>query len=461
MSKDHLSGARRPAVAGLFYPGDPATLARDIRGYLEEPREPNFRAGFPKAIIAPHAGYMYSGPVAASAYALLKSARGTVRRVVLLGPCHRVAARGLALPGVSAFETPLGRVPVDEDAIAVLKDLPQVVTQVAAHAEEHSLEVHVPFLQSVLGDFKLVPLAVGFASVQDVAEVIERLWGGPETLVVVSSDLSHYLPYREANRIDRATVDAILAYRTDIEHDQACGATPVIGLLLAAKKHGLQPELLDLRNSGDTAGGRDRVVGYASIAFWEPAQAGYDETHGRTLVGLARAGIASALSGSAAPKTAGTPWLAEHRATFVTLTNGGDLRGCIGTLEAHRPLGVDVVENALAAAFRDPRFPQVTARELDAIQVEVSLLSSPGAIEFEDHDDLVAQIVPGLDGLILAADGRRGTFLPQVWETLRDPDQFLAHLKQKAGLSPATPTRRCQVWRYRVMKWKELEFKAQ
>ena len=272
----------------MFYPGDAATLARDIRAYLEEPREPGFRPGFPKAVIAPHAGYMYSGSVAASAYALLKSARGTVNRVVLLGPCHRVAARGLALPGVSAFETPLGRVPIDEDAVAALKGMPQVVTQPVAHAQEHSLEVQVPFLQEVLGEFKLVPLAVGFASAQDVADVIEKLWGGPETLIVISSDLSHYHPYREATAIDRATVESILAYRTDIEHEQACGATPVTGLLIAAKKHGLLSELLDLRNSGDTAGGRDRVVGYASIAFWEPAQVGYGDEHGRTLVGLAR-----------------------------------------------------------------------------------------------------------------------------------------------------------------------------
>jgi len=277
---------------------------------------------------------------------------------------------------------------------------------------------------------------------------------------VISSDLSHYHPYREATAIDRGTVESILAYRTDIEHEQACGATPVSGLLIAAKKHGLLPELLDLRNSGDTAGGRDRVVGYASIAFWEPAQAGYGDEHGRTLVGLARSGIVSAL-GCAAPTTAGDPWLSEHRATFVTLTKNGDLRGCIGSLEAHRPLGVDVVENARAAAFRDPRFPQVTAREIDAIQVEVSLLSQPSALEFADHDDLVAQLAPGLDGLILAAEGRRGTFLPQVWESLPEPEQFLAHLKQKAGLSPSTPTRRCQVWRYRVLKWKESEFKVQ
>ncbi len=459
MSTVATQPVRRPAVAGMFYPGDAAALARDIRGYLQEPREPTFRAGFPKAVIVPHAGYIYSGSVAASAYSLLRSARGTVKRVVLLGPCHRVAARGLALPGAAAFETPLGRVPIDERAVAELADLPQVVSHPAAHAQEHSLEVQVPFLQEVLGDFRLVPLAVGFAAVEDVAAVIGRLWGGPETLIVVSSDLSHYHPYRQAVAIDRSTVDAILAYRTDIEHDQACGATPVIGLLIAAKARGLVPELLDLRNSGDTAGGRDRVVGYASIAFWEPSQAGYGDEHGRTLVGLARSGIASALGAGAEPAVPGDPWLAEHRATFVTLTKGGSLRGCIGTLEAHRPLGVDVVENARSAAFRDPRFPRVAADELASLQVEVSLLSHPSAIEFADHDDLVAQLVPGADGLILAAEGRRGTFLPQVWESLPDPEQFLAHLKQKAGLAPSIPTRRCQVWRYRVLKWKESEFR--
>jgi len=192
-----------------------------------------------------------------------------VTRVVVLGPTHRVAVRGLALPAAARFETPLGSIEVDGAAIERLGTLPQVVVSAEAHAREHSLEVHLPFLQSVLGDFKLVPLAVGDATPEEVAAVLEVLWGGPETLIVVSSDLSHYLPYREAQRIDQETCAAILALRTDLTHEQACGATPVSGLALAAQRKGLRSELLDLRNSGDTAGDRSRVVGYASFAFHE------------------------------------------------------------------------------------------------------------------------------------------------------------------------------------------------
>jgi AmmeMemoRadiSam system protein A len=222
----------------------------------------------------------------------------------------------------------------------------------------------------------------------------------------------------------------------------------------------LRPELLDLRNSGDTAGGAGRVVGYASLAFWEGDRSAYGEDHGRTLLKLARGGIVSALRGQdgAAVESAPEPWLGEHRATFVTLKQAGELRGCVGTLEARRPLGADVDANARAAALSDPRFAPLTVRDLDGIEVEVSVLSSPTRILFADHHELVAQLRPGVDGLILAAAEQRGTFLPQVWEQLPDPETFLAHLKRKAGLTEEFPTRRCTVWRYQVRKWSEREF---
>lgn len=443
-------------MAGLFYPDDPASLAREVEGFLDAPREPVLRPGFPKAILVPHAGYAYSGPIAGSAYALLRPARGIVRRVVVLGPCHRVAVRGLALPGVAAFDTPLGRVPIDLEAVARLADLPQVSVHRETHAREHSIEVQLPFLQAVLGDFTLVPFVVGRATAAEVAQVMDRLWGGPETLFVISSDLSHYLRYEEARTVDRETVETMLAGRTDIDHDRACGATPAVGLLEAARSHGLVPELLDLRSSGDTAGDRDRVVGYAAIAFWQPGQASYGKTHGDVLVSIARGAISSALGAGAEAKPQ-APWLAEHRASFVTLQRDGDLRGCIGSLEAWRPLGEDVASNARGAALRDPRFPPVTLPELASIRVEISLLSSPSPMVFADHDDLIAQLRPGLDGLLLMSGGRRGTFLPQVWESLPDPEEFLAHLKVKAGLSASTPSSHCRVWRYRVWKWKEQE----
>ena len=258
---------RPAAVADMFYPGQPATLAGDIAAMLRaaEPRP----CLAPKALIVPHAGYIYSGPIAASAYASLTPLHAQIRKVVLLGPTHRVAVRGLALPESTVFDTPLGSVPVDTALERKLLELHQVQRNEAAHALEHSIEVQLPFLQSVLDDFTLLPLAVGMASDGDVAEVLDLVWGGPETLIVISSDLSHYHPYAEAQRIDQATARQIVALQPLANHEQACGATPVNGLLLCAQRRGLYPHLLDLRNSGDTAGDRARVVGYGAFAFSE------------------------------------------------------------------------------------------------------------------------------------------------------------------------------------------------
>lgn len=253
----------------MFYPGTQAELARNIAELLGAAASVAPERPVPKAIIAPHAGYIYSGPIAASVYALLAPARQTITRVVLLGPTHRVAVRGLALPGVAAFATPLGAVEIDTQAVAALAKLPQMCVSAEAHALEHSLEVHIPFLQTVLERFTLVPLAVGRADAPAVAEVIDQLWGGTETLIVVSSDLSHYLPYRDAQAVDRATAKAILGLAPEISHEQACGATPVTGLNYTARRRGLRPELIDLRNSGDTAGDKQRVVGYGAFAFYE------------------------------------------------------------------------------------------------------------------------------------------------------------------------------------------------
>jgi hypothetical protein len=244
-------------------------LRRELRGLLAGAalRSDVWREASPKALIVPHAGYLYSGPIAASAYALLATLRERVHRVVLLGPTHRVAVAGLALPGVSAFETPLGLVPLDQEAMEALGSFPQVSINPAVHALEHSLEVQLPFLQMVLDEFCLVPLAVGSASPEAVAEVLEALWGGPETLLIVSSDLSHYLPYHQAQELDGRTSGSITTLQLLSSHEQACGATPVNGLLLAARKHQLKAQLLDLRNSGDTAGDRHSVVGYGAFAF--------------------------------------------------------------------------------------------------------------------------------------------------------------------------------------------------
>jgi len=257
---------RPPVVAGMFYPADPRQLAHEVQGFLAKAHPQTLT---PKALIAPHAGYIYSGAIAASAYSTLKDTAPRIRRVVLLGPTHRVAIQGLALPDAEAFDTPLGLVKLDKEAMRVIAHLPQVALSSEAHALEHSLEVQLPFLQSVLDDFTLLPLAVGMATAEEVAEVLEVVWGGDETLIVISSDLSHYLPYTIAQQVDTKTAEDIVHLRQPIAHDQACGGTPINGLILAARKHHLKPHLLDLHNSGDTAGSRDRVVGYAAFAFTE------------------------------------------------------------------------------------------------------------------------------------------------------------------------------------------------
>src|SRR5882724_5421443 len=259
----------RPATcAGRFYPADPTELRQMVKNLLASAKTPDGPA--PKAIIAPHAGYDYSGPVAASAYACLQSARDTIKRVVLIGPAHYDEFVGLATSSAEAFSTPLGSVSVDADAISELRLLPQVKVFDQAHEPEHCLEVHLPFLQTILDAFALVPLLVGDAADQEVAEVLAALWGGPETCMVVSSDLSHYHDYQTAKAADEETSLVIEGLRGEqLDGSQACGARPIRGLLQLARERGLRPRCVDLRNSGDTAGRRDRVVGYGAFVFVE------------------------------------------------------------------------------------------------------------------------------------------------------------------------------------------------
>ncbi|MEK7245167.1 MAG: AmmeMemoRadiSam system protein A, partial [Pseudomonadota bacterium] len=384
----------------------------------------------------------------------LAPARGRITRVVLLGPCHRVPVRGLALSGATAFASPLGEVPLDREMCARLAELLQVEVSDASHAHEHSLEVHLPFLQVVLGNFALVPLAVGDASEAEVAEVLERAWGGPETLIVVSSDLSHYLSYDAARALDAATCAAIEHLDgAAIGRDQACGRVPVKGLLALARKRGLGVVTADLRNSGDTAGPRDRVVGYGSWLFFEDESGPAKDNekgdalgatramlgfHGRALIDIAANSIAHGIMHDQ-PFPIQLDTVAEDLradgAAFVTLKRNGHLRGCIGSAEAHRPLAADVAENAYRSACHDPRFPRLTQAECDGLDLSVSVLTSPEPIDFRDQADLLAQLRPGTDGLIIADGRARALYLPSVWEQLPEAKNFLAQLKLKAGMA--------------------------
>lgn len=260
---------RPAAVAGAFYPADPGELRSSVEAALRGADGPTSQASAPKAIVVPHAGYVYSAPIAATAFGQIAPAAERIRRVVLVGPSHRVPVSGLAVSGADAFETPLGEVALDDELRALALGQPVVEVDDRAHALEHSLEVQLPFLQVVLGEgFELLPLVAGLCPAGDVADVLDAVWGGPETLIVISTDLSHYHPHAEASSLDRKTAAAVVAGRVDNVNDlDACGATGLRGIMSAAGRHGLRTELLDLRTSGDTAGDRIRVVGYGAFAL--------------------------------------------------------------------------------------------------------------------------------------------------------------------------------------------------
>ena len=271
---------RPAAVAGSFYPADPKRLREMVQGYLaEQITEPvvasasQSRASLPtmpKAIIAPHAGYVYSGSIAGSAYRQVAALAGQVERVIMLGPAHTLAIQGAATTSAHIFQTPLGDVAIDSEALKQVQMLPQVQVLDAAHVREHGLEVQLPFLQETIGQFSLAPFVVGLSNPEAVYELIDTLWGGAETLIVISSDLSHFLDYEAAQQLDEATCAAIEQLQPEaIAREGACGRRPIQGLLLAAKKRDLSVTTLDLRNSGDTAGSKERVVGYGAWAFGE------------------------------------------------------------------------------------------------------------------------------------------------------------------------------------------------
>lgn len=463
-----LASVRRPpAIAAAFYAGDANQLRRDVDGYLHAAASglPRSMLQQPKALIAPHAGHVYSGATAAKAYARIQPFARAIRRVVMLGPAHRVYFKGIALPGVGAYASPLGAVPIDTLAADAIADLPFVVTRPDAHGPEHSLEVHLPFLQCALGAFELLPLVVGDVTPAQVAQLIDRLWGGPDTLILISTDLSHFHGYDDANRIDAESCARMMALDATLNHEQACGATPVNALLQVAARKGLRIEQIERCNSGDTAGDKDRVVGYASFALYEAAtgdaQGGtLSAEQGMALVQLARASLHEATGASKEP-IPGLKSFQAPGAAFVTLTQAGQLRGCIGSLQASRPLADDVRANAMAAALHDPRFKPVTAAEAPGLDVEVSVLTKPQPLGFANESHAIWQLQPGRDGVIFECEeqGRacRSTYLPQVWEQIADPRAFMAHLKVKAGLPFDFWSPRVRLSVYRVQKFPESE----
>ncbi len=446
---------REPAFAGQFYPDDKGRLASMIDGYLSSAPARQDLWGV-RGLVSPHAGYVYSGPVAAHAYRQLKGSRyGTV---IVLGPNHRSYMRKAYIPDADYYETPLGRVPVSPVAKELLRDGLFTSEPAGADSQEHSVEAQVPFLQRVLPPFEIVPVVVGDVDPRELADALSK-HVDDDVLVVASTDLSHYKPYGECVETDNVTVSKILAldYGGMVSKGDACGKIPVLTLMELAKRRGWRTSLLDYRNSGDTAGDKAQgVVGYASIGFYD----GLDKAEADTLIGIAKATLAAHYGGGsyAVDESQLPAKLLAKRACFVTLNKDGRLRGCIGHLAAQRKLYECVQENALNAALNDGRFDPVEASELPAVRIEVSVLTDPEPLSHDGPDDLLAKLIPGVDGVILKSGYRQSTYLPMVWEMLPEKEEFLKELCLKQG-SAGDCWKTAEVLTYQAQEFHEDGFK--
>ncbi len=461
-SQKAIQATRPAAVAGLFYPGDRVTLEKTVRNLMDRAEGEQVRTKI-RALIAPHAGYVYSGGVAAAVYRQIDPETKTV---ILLGPSHRVPLQGVSIPSVGVYQTPLGPVSLSGLADKLLQ-YAGIASVAEAHEKEHALEVQLPFLQVALKDFQIVPILMHDADPAMLASVLAP-YIDDRTLVVASSDLSHYHSYDTAASLDRICTDAVVGGRiSDMTQCEACGKEAMVTVMHLAEKKGWRGILVDYKNSGDTAGNRDRVVGYASIAFVDEKETAHEMRKGlsdeqkRALLRLARSAVESRLVPSAKierPEMS-SPVFLEERGCFVTLHKRGQLRGCIGTIEPGSALVSSVEENARNAAFRDPRFPSLTEEELSDIDIEISILTVPEKILFKDGEDLKRQLAPLTHGVILSRGANRSTFLPQVWKQLPEKEQFLEHLCRKGGMSPEAwkdPKTEVRVYRAEVFGEQDL-----
>lgn len=439
ITSEDASDVLQSQVAGAFYPEAMQALAHQLRHCIVKSVPSSIR--MPKVVVAPHAGYDFSGAVAASAFHGLANRAGQIKRVVLIGPAHRMAFRGVATHPARAWRTPLGEVPVDWQMLRRVAPIPEVIMDDRPFLREHSLETHLPFLQVMLKDFQICPILVGDVAPETVARVLERVWGGPETLISVSTDLSHFLDDTAARALDaetRCIVETLDDSR--LNAGRACGHRVLSGVLQLARNNDLRVTCVDLKNSSDMTDERDRVVGYGAFMMEYASQAALTQAERSLLLTTAARSLVHACrhNGMAPELTInGTlPMsLSAMRATFVTLENNGRLRGCIGSLKPHRPLLLDVVANVVKAGFSDPRFPKLTVQELAGLSLSIAILSTPRPITASSEEQLVAELSPDRDGLIIADQGKSALFLPQVWSSIADPRVFLRALKQKAGLA--------------------------
>ncbi len=430
-------------VAGLFYPAEPDALRTLIAEMRKGARADGAVA--PKVVVAPHAGVVYSGAVAATAFGPWARRADPPRRIVVVGPAHRVAFRGLAIHPASAWSTPLGAAPVARDLHLRLAEAGAASVDARPFAGEHSLEMHLVMLQAMMpAPFEVLPILVGDATAEEVAAALRLVWGGPETAIAISSDLSHFLEQTKARAIDDDTAVRIETLDVGaLEGRRACGYLPIGGALAIAAERDLRVSRLHLATSADAGAGADRVVGYGAFALEYAASARLADADRALLLATAMASLAAAArAGGRKPSLAVdgllSPTLAATRGTFVTLTEAGRLRGCIGSPAPRTALIEDVAANAVQAGFGDPRFAPLSEAELEGLELDVSILSHPRPIPAGSEAELVAALEPDRDGLILGKGRQRALFLPSVWRQVPDGRDFVRHLLHKAGLDPTS-----------------------
>ena len=443
--------------AGLFFSADKAELATEVNAFLRAAQEAApAGAARPRAIVSPHAGYAYSGRFAGLSFATVTWAP---TRIVVVSPSHRHAFRGIAFPSEDIFVNPLGLLRIDRAACAELEANDLAHEENAAHDNEHGIETQLPFISTLWPDALIVPLVFGDVSAEQVAAAIDTL-EGPGTLVVLSSDLSHFLTQTAAREMDAETAYLLETGEAEkLTPYHACGAKGLQGWLMSRAGQESKALRLGMGDSAAVTGDRTQVVGYGAWAFFPIDAAMLNRNSQAELLGLARESIGRGLADGRERAISGqhAAPLETRAACFVTLTLGGILRGCIGSITAHRALAVDVAQNAKSAAFCDPRFSSVTSELLPELRIKVAVLSKGQEIRCADQEEALALIEPGRDGLILTSAGRRGLFLPAVWESLPDPREFLGALKQKAGLPPHYWANDMRLHRFRVESFGEPE----
>ncbi len=433
-TNDNKYKIRKPVVAGTFYPANKEQLRDMINKFLTQVKIDKNETLFPKALIVPHAGYIYSGPIAASGFALLKDKN--YKNTFLIGPSHHVYLKKASIPQVDYYETPIGLMKLSKISKELLNEqyfeyIPQ------AHAEEHCLEVEIPFLQVVMNETEIIPIIVGQSSINEIADsLIKKI--DKDSLIIVSSDLSHYHSYNDAVKLDNQCVKSIINNDlNNIEKQEACGLYPIMILMKIANHFGWNAKLLDIRNSGDTSGSKNSVVGYAAIVFYEKVKKDFTLTDKdkNILFELARNAIIKKSRNIDTSKYQISDNLLEKRGCFVTLNLNNELRGCIGYIMPTKALYQAVIDNAYNAAYQDPRFFPVSEKEIKNLKIEISILTVPEKLNYSAKDELLKKLIPEKDGVIINKNGRSATFLPQVWEQLPEKELFLEHLCQKAGLS--------------------------